>query len=250
VVSLPGGGSQSYSITQVPAQTGNQALNALVTAQGAQILADLGITSGSITVVGDDIVITGDADGSPIPGSILFTLIVDSGDSPIDTASVTLTAGEPVTQNNAPTFTNALPASADDNTQSLTVTNVDAGEVKGNDTFIANSPDVDPNNLIDSGDKLAFDGATVAGVTAGPVNHLFDGPGVFGDVGSYANAFALANSIMASNAVLDYVSMRVGGDTFVFADLDGGNAVDQAVQLVGVTTIANTQIIADPNPVV
>ncbi|MEQ1731543.1 MAG: hypothetical protein ABL982_24490, partial [Vicinamibacterales bacterium] len=207
------------------------------------------------------------ADGSPsnVAQTALIIASITGGDGgavfDINEANHVPASGT-VNANGAPTVANpALAPPADDNTQALTVAPGDPGEVKGSDTFIANSPDVDPNNLVgdaidlitdfDGNDKIAFDNATIAGLTAGPVNHLFDGVTTFGDVGNYTNAFGVANAILGSTAAIEYVQMRVGGDSFVFADTNGDNIADQAVQLVGVVgPITNTQIIADPNPVV
>ena len=279
IVRADGTGSDLYSITQsssnfaeflltgVPVDTGNdtgaEALANLVAAQGPAILGSLGIPGGSIMAIGDTIKINGPADGSPIPvdpGDVTAVLS-DGGPDPIDTLSVDFMDGDQVNDNLAPNVIDNMPAPIQDDSQTVTAEVIDEGEKNGEDTFVIDSPNVDPFDLVGDEidmvtdfesliDCLVFDGATVdgfddndlsGGVTAGDLLRFFDA----GSEASYAAAFISANSAMMADPTVDYVAVEVAGDTFVFADITGSDSVEDAVQLMGVTSISAEDIKAD-----
>ncbi|MDX2258523.1 MAG: hypothetical protein NW205_06355 [Hyphomicrobiaceae bacterium] len=185
-------------------------------------------------------------------------------------------AGDDGVNDNAnPTVVNGAPSTIDDNTQSLAVVVTDAGEPNGRDTFIVDSPNINPFDLVgdsidlildfeagggaNSGDILIFDGAITAGfvdnngngvLDAGDISHFLnyttDVAGL--PEGSYAQAFVDASVVMLANSVLDYVAVQVfdGQErTFVFADTNGDNAIDDVVELAGFVGIQAEDIRAD-----
>lgn len=194
--------------------------------------------------------------------------------------SETLLATNLAINNTDPTFTNGAPSSADDFQEGLLVTTTDPGEASGRDTFVIDSPNINPFDFVadalDSitdfeagggklaGDILVFDGATTDGfvdndannvLSAGDLDRFFDFTASSGTVTSYQGAFVAASTILAANAVLDYVSVGVDTDgnlattndqtTFVFADTAGNGTIGDVASLVGLVGVKSEDIQAD-----